>query len=46
MILVDLRAEWNACSSAHGHEPTYEQWYVWCLKLLRSELAPQGNKKS
>jgi hypothetical protein len=39
--LINLKAEWDHCSQTYGGEPTWEQWYRWCLELLRGERKPQ-----
>ena len=42
---VDLKKEWDACSVTYGLDgPTYEQWYGWCLELLRCERKPQEKR--
>jgi hypothetical protein len=38
---VDLKSEWDRCSETYGGEPTPEQWYFWCLEILRGERKPQ-----
>ncbi len=41
--MIDLRAEWNRCTLARGHEPTADEWYQWTTDILEQVRASEPN---